>query len=356
MSKNSGQIVAFPYWSDNPYLNMLYLAPRAAGWKLKTSTLLTSLLIQLDEVGAGDVVHIHWTSPIVQKADTREEAAEQLRAFQQGLDTALANGAVLVWTVHNVRPHECLYPELELELVNFLVDRAAAVHVLSKGTEIEASDYYTIPIAKIVHVPHASYSGVYDQSLSRADARNRLGLADDEKALLFFGQMRAYKGLDVLFGAVERAAALGETIVLLLAGKTKEEDLLAIEAVLPRNVRIIRDHSYIPDDSTQDWFAAADLAVFPYKNVLNSGSVFLAATYGLPTILPNQDHMLRQFRAQKWIQFYDTANEVDSLGTLIADFDMTDVSLREEATAFAEGYTPYDMSREFLKRLEAALS
>lgn len=343
----SGTIIAFPFWRDNPYLNMLYLAPRAAGWNLSRSTTIRGLFSQLDGVTAGDIIHIHWTSPIVQKAGTVEEASARLDWFVRTMTTALDKGAKLVWTVHNVMPHECPFPEQELELVRFLLDSASIVHVLSASTVSAAKHLYEIPMEKTVVIPHASYLGIYDETLSRDEARARRQLGAGDVAVLFFGQMRAYKGLDILLAAMEYAAGTRENLVLLLAGKTKPEDIAEIELLLPPSIRVIREHEFVPDEATQEWFAAADLTVFPYRNVLNSGSVHLSATFGIPTVLPRQHHLSQQFGDEAWVSFFDPEDPVRSLSEVIVSFDDPERSRSASARAYAEAYTPYDMSRDY---------
>ena len=197
-------------------------------------------------------------------------------------------------------------------------------------------------------IPHSSYKGIYDQSISRAEARAHWDISDDEKVILFFGQMRAYKGLDVLLAAVSQASERTPNLTLMMAGKTAEADLEGIEALLPSSVRTIRDHRYIPDSETQMWFAGADLAVFPYMNVLNSGSAHLAATFGVPTVLPRERHFVTHFGAEPWVRFYDPRAAVDSLANVIADFVDHDRLYSTAARAFTDSFTPYDMSRAYL--------
>lgn len=346
------QIFAFPHWSDNPYLNMLYLAARADGWVVRKSTLFESLLAQLEaDARTGDVIHVHWTAPIVQRALTLDEARERLERFQRAVDGALEQGVHLVWTMHNVLPHEMSYVDEEVALARFIADRAQLIHVLSPATARIAAPHFAVPDEKIVQIPHASYAGIYDESMTRDEARASFSLDSHAIAVLFFGQMRPYKGLDILFAALDEASAERRDLVLLLAGKTHPDDLGALEAMLPQGVRVIRDHSYVPDGETQRWFRAADVAVLPYRNILNSGSIHLAATYGLPTILPRQDHLVEQFAGQGWVRFFDLDEPAKRLARLLIEFDDVDGRASVDALRLASEYTPFDMSRRYARAL-----
>lgn len=357
MTSDEKNLIVFPYWNDNPYQNMLYLATRAAGWTLKTTNDFDAAIGLLRVAQPGDVFHLHWTAPIVQRATTREDAEARLTGFVAAVDSALSRGVQLIWTIHNKLPHEVQFHEEELRLIEFLLDRASAIHTISPGTEIAVSDEYIVPPGKVMNVPHASYNGVYDQSMSRAEARARWELDEDDKAILFFGQMRPYKGLGGLLNAVQRASDLGDRrVVLMLAGKTSDDELPGIEALLPRGVRTIRQHSYVSDVELPVWFTAADLAVFPYDRVLNSSSVHLAATFGLPTALPDHPHVVEEFGHQRWVQLFRRDDRGESLAQLILNFDDRSMELRTAAHVFADSYTPYDMARRFLASLTRVVS
>ena len=352
----AGRVFVFPFWVDNPYLNMLYLASQAAGWELRKSTSPDNFFAQLEEVTAGDVIHLHWTSPLIQRAVSIADATERLAGVTGAVDAALARGGRLIWTVHNRLPHEVAFRQQEILLSEFLLDRATRVHILSTGTELAVADVYEIPAMKIAHIPHSSYVGVYDQSLSRDAARSAFELAPDDFVVLFFGQMRAYKGLHTLLAAAKRAQSLGKQIVVLMAGKTKEEEISGIEALIPSELRVVREYEYIPDEHTQNWFSAADVAVFPYRDILNSGSVHLAATFGLPTVLPAQAHVVRQFGRENWVRFFDPADAVESLARVFLELEESASDLTPSATSFAASFTPYDMARAMLQLLREVAS
>ncbi|WFR65949.1 glycosyltransferase [Curtobacterium flaccumfaciens] len=238
---------------------------------------------------------MHWTAPIVQRTDDDlASAAARLDRFRSAVDAARSRGARLVWTIHNVLPHDARHLELELELNRYLAATADAVHVMNSATASAVSPYYSLDTSRVVHIPHPSYQGVYPGSVTHSEARASLGLRDDDRTVLAFGQMRPYKGLDVLVDAVRRLAP-ADRPVLLLAGRTTDEDRASIDALLGDDVRAVREHDHVDDIDVQRWFRAADVAVFPYRRVLNSGSLHLAASFGVPSVLPDEPHLRAEF-------------------------------------------------------------
>lgn len=348
------KLFVFPAWQGNPYLNMLYLAARARGYDMVGTGQPDELVRLAEMAAAGDVLHIHWTSPICQDADSYDIAAARLAALADVLHDASRRGVILLWTVHNKFPHEVKYADLEHDLAQLLIELSTVIIQLNPYTAEAVADAYELPADKLRTIPHSSYQGIYAHSVSREQARAILDVPPSSPTLGFVGQLRLYKGLDTLLAAAELMSRQVEDLTLLLAGKTWPEAAEAIEAALPRSVRLVRYHSYIEDCDLQLWFKAADVMVFPYRRVLNSGSVYLAATFGRPCVLPAEPHLVKQFEGERWVSFYDTDGEPESNLARAAESALE--TARADGVAareFATRYTPFDMSRAFLNLLES---
>ncbi|TCL81324.1 MULTISPECIES: glycosyltransferase [unclassified Curtobacterium] len=342
-------LAVFPAYRDNPYLNLMLLAPRARGWNVLESLRLEQLEQHLGRFGTGDVFHMHWTSPIVQRHDDDlDEAQARLDRFRTAVDAARTRGARLVWTIHNVLPHDARHLELELELNRYLAGAADVVHVMNRDTPTAVSSYYELDPAKVVHLPHPSYQGVYPDSVSREEARASLGLTDRDHAVLAFGQMRPYKGIDVLVEAVRRTEP-SERPVLLLAGRTTSDDLEEIDRSLGDDVRAVREHDQVEDIDVQRWFRAADTAVFPYRRVLNSGVLHLAASFGVPSVLPDEPHLRAEFGDEGWIRWFDAGDAVESLRVVLAG----PAAGAAVAAEFSRRLAPFASSRRYAELLDA---
>ena len=57
--------------------------------------------------------------------------------------------------------------------------------------------------------------------MTRAAARQQLGIGSSDRTLLFFGQIAPYKGLEYLVEAIAMLARRGEQVRLIIAGKVK---------------------------------------------------------------------------------------------------------------------------------------
>lgn len=353
---NPRRIVVFPAWfENNPYLNLHYLVARSRGYDLLLATRLGPFYDHLNGTIPGDVVHVHWTAPIAQHAPDAADARKRLVLFKRRVAAAQRRGVRLIWTIHNKVPHDCPYPEVEAELLEFLASRADVIIAINPMTAEIMADVVRLDPTRVTVIPHPSYRGLYADSVGREEAREALGLAPGDKGVLFFGQMRRYKGLEAFFTAMADVHLSDPATVMLLAGKTSDRDREWIEQALPSTVRAIRDHRFIPDDEVQLWMRAADTIVLPFENVLNSGSVFLCATFGRSVVVPRSPQLEAELGEQPWVRYFEPMGDGDGLRDAIRDSLERPEADRSAALAFAAQRSAYRMSVEFddvLRRLE----
>lgn len=343
------RIVVFPAWQDNPYLNLLHLATGAAGYWIDRVKTMEDALESIAARPDRTILHMNWTSPICQSTPDPDEARARVDAFIAALEAGVQGGLRIIWTVHNVLPHDVVHRELELELHRALARLSHAVHVINRDTVAATAEHYALPPERVRVIPHASYQGVYGTAIERGRARRRFGLEDDELAVLFLGQLRAYKGvLDLLAAVSDAQRARGGRIVLMLAGKVRPDEVAALDAAMPLDVRVVRHFAFVPDGQTAWWFSAADVVALPYRNILNSGSMLLAQTFGAPVLVPDEPHVVAHHGHEPWVRTYDRTRPVAALAEALAEVPVDDVAAREAALEESRRWSPYRMAQAFL--------
>ena len=120
----------------------------------------------------------------------------------------------------------------------------------------------------------------------RAASRARLGVPDGHLALLCFGLIRPYKGVEVL---LEAMASLPKElpVTLLLAGEPWGEagERLRRRLAAPDLAgRVVSRLEWVPEGEAAGWFAAADVAVLPYRSATGSAVAAQALGAGLPVV------------------------------------------------------------------------
>lgn len=144
--------------------------------------------------------------------------------------------------------------------------------------------------SKVKVIKHGMNNRVAQSGLTTSKAREKFGIAEKEKVMLFFGNIDYYKGLDIL---IDSYSNLPEDFFketrLLIAGNSKSADFTkAIKNKidsLREKERVIAKFGYVPDEEVELYFMAADCIILPYRDIYQSGVIFMAYTFGLPIIV-----------------------------------------------------------------------
>jgi glycosyltransferase involved in cell wall biosynthesis len=346
----SRELDFFPDWQrGNPFLSMLFSGLDGIGATARPSGPLLEHLAAAAHRPDPGVLNLHWTSPVlarVRDTDTAVRRVAQLAELLTGFKDA---GGRLVWTVHNVLPHDAVHVEQEQQVCRLVADHADLVHVLCAETLPAVAPYYPLDPEKVVTIPHSSYVGVYPQRISRRRARRRLGLGRDDRVLATLGQIRPYKGIDRLLDALDRPPLDAPDLRLLVAGpQGKGPAMQALVDRLGSTTRVVTRATRVPPGQVQVWLGAADLAVLPYSGILNSGSFLLAETFGLPVVGPRAGALLSR-EDEPHVRLFAPDDLETVLATAIRDLVATPESAvaRRSALAAAEANPPSLMAARF---------
>jgi glycosyltransferase involved in cell wall biosynthesis len=141
-----------------------------------------------------------------------------------------------------------------------------------------------------LQVNHPLYDS-FGEAVPVTEARKKLGLAADEKIILFFGFIRKYKGLDVLLDALNilKLQPGGAGCKLLIAGEFYEDEKPYLQQIKDNGLEelIILKTSFIADSEVRYYLCAANCVVQPYRNATQSGVTPLAYHFEKPMIVTN---------------------------------------------------------------------
>jgi len=120
--------------------------------------------------------------------------------------------------------------------------------------------------------------------ISRVDARQALGIAPDEKIMLYVGRLAQEKNLGVLLEMAAQAFAEDRSLRLWLVGDGPfRDECIAVT----RKLRIgdyVRFVGFVPRSEVDRFYAASDLFVFASITETQGLVIQEAMTYGLPAI------------------------------------------------------------------------
>lgn len=201
-------------------------------------------------------------------------------------------GSKVVVTAHDVQSFaEHLSVPWMLKIAYRLSDRIIAQ---SNVSERELRTLLHVSGSKIAMIPHGNYLNFLGKVPTREEARAWVGLPNEARVLLFFGQIKEVKGLDVLIQAMPRLIQKNKNTVLLVAGKVWKDDFeryrKQIDALGISNNCVLRIQ-FIPDSEVANYYAAADMVVLPYRRIYQSGVLLMAMSYGKPVVVSDIEGM-----------------------------------------------------------------
>ena len=232
-----------------------------------------------------DVLHFNWVRHFY-LADTLEEAITRYSRFTENLRYAKRLGYRIIWTMHNLYPHERQYPEL---------DHMAHLNMCRIADHVIAHCNYSADLCKKhfyrtrnLHViPHGNYTDAYPNDISQEDARQQLDISESAFVYLFFGNARPYKGIERLIAAFQKIENENAILLLVLRDRMYPEYVQKLANGVVDDPRVcVKISGFFEPEDFQVYLNAADIAVLPFVDVLTSGSAILALSFGLPVILP----------------------------------------------------------------------
>jgi glycosyltransferase involved in cell wall biosynthesis len=152
---------------------------------------------------------------------------------------------------------------------------------------------------------HPHYRDAYADFRPREETRDRLGVPRSATLVVMLGLVRPYKGMEEAIGAFRAAARPDE--FLLIAGHCDDAQLrLQLEqaAAGAPNIRLLFER--LPDAELASCFKAADLALYNFTSILNSGSVIAALSLDCPVLAPHAVAFEEQKRRNPdWLDLFD---------------------------------------------------
>ncbi len=152
---------------------------------------------------------------------------------------------------------------------------------------------------KINLIPLGNFRGLLGDTPSKSCSKKMFGFSDSDFVVLFFGQCKKVKRLDVLINAVSLAKENGfKNIKLLVAGPMTDADDIFLRNLLEDKLdkSYLHISKFIPNEELSAYFSAADIAVLPYDNIMQSGVILLAISNKVPVIVSNIPGMLEVVR------------------------------------------------------------
>ncbi len=210
--------------------------------------------------------------------------------------------------------------------------------------------------AKVAVIPHGNYNAIFESSEKVEQFRIENSLPQEKKCILFFGQIKETKGLDIL---LEAFAKTDRKCYLIVAGRMRRHsfekyELLISKYDLKEHVKLII--GYITPEKRNILFQLADAVVLPYRKVYQSGVMLMAMSYGIAVIAsdlaPNKEVI-----ADKQNGYLFRSENVTDLAGMLMDVMKNDIAREEvggRGKAFVQEQLNWNtIAREWIKHFES---
>jgi beta-1,4-mannosyltransferase len=307
----SDRLARWAHWprrTESPYYAMFYGAMRSHGIVPVATLEPSTSWLQLRQAEA---IHVHWPDGLWRQHGkgvvARARGVWRLGRF---LRAARHDGIRIVWTVHNLGPHE---GGDRVDAFGYrAVARSADLIICHSQWSADQVKRTYQPRGDIVVMPHGNFDGFYPPAQPREATLATIGIDPSRPVVSCLGYLRRYKGLEIAAHAVARL----EGVQLVIAGpRHPRYDLEPLRQVL-RTVRhaVLIDRR-LSDQEFADLTAASDASLLPYTAVTTSGVLVSSWSLGTPVVasdlplfqelIPEPGPAGRLFRAGDPVQLAD---------------------------------------------------
>lgn len=269
-----------------------------------------------------DFVHLQWPEAIYRWRYSLPTNRNTIKFFTDRLAYYSFNKVPIVYTVHNLAPHENATKfdnEIFREVSRF---SDILVHHGNSSIPLMKKKYPECINARHIVCPHGSYPFIKKDG---KEARKIYGLPDSKYIFLNFGLQREYKGFKFIKEVFRRWSDntaylftigprhnINSNKLKILAHLLKTEAtpyLNKIMSPFSKNKKTILRP--VSNNETPYVLAAADALFLGHQNGLNSGLLAMAASYGKPVIFPDIGNFKEQLIGWPWQESYEVGN-IDS--------------------------------------------
>ena len=218
-------------------------------------------------------------------------------------------GIPIVHTVHNVLPHES--EESLKKLHQEFYDACSALIVHNETTAKELCKIFDIEVSKLHIIPHGTYTEyqVAPKKLS------------EKRTFLVFGNIRKYKGIDILIDAVSQIPSdILSNMQVIVCGKQfpkldpTDYQKRITDAGLEECITFSND--YVKEEDIPNYYNNADFCVFPYRSIYGSGALMMAYTFRKPVIVSNIDTFIEETNCGNTGLFFEQLSPASLAETL----------------------------------------
>lgn len=237
-----------------------------------------------------DVFHVHWPEALLASRTWYGRIAKRALLLLVIARSACSRFTI-VRTMHNIAPHESGHGRVHRWLL-VMLDRQTKVSFVLNRSSGFVSD------TKRVVVLHPDY-----RNIAPFEPRK----TSKSVGIVFFGQLRKYKGVEYLIDAFRDLKKHDVGVTLTVVGECNDSDFARyLSTAIDETAGASLDMRYLSQEELNEVVRKADLIVLPYRNIENSGSALFALSVGRPLLIRGTPATfeLQQEVGKEWVRYF----------------------------------------------------
>lgn len=230
-------------------------------------------------------------------------------------------GGSIVWTIHNLEPHDKKWLSLHLKMHCWMGRIADCVHIHCASSSAEIENKFNIPREKLCLHPHPSYPAKQVDKETAAEFLNHhfdISLNHEKLTLLIFGNISEYKKIETVLDIIKDEDLNIQAIIAGPVKKGQEElgNRLSKRAKKDSDIKFLP--YFIKTTDIPYFFGASDLCFFNFAQILTSGSVIMAHSYQKKIIAPAIGCLTELIKEENVYLFSSEAEKKELLRSVIS--------------------------------------
>ena len=272
-----------------------------------------------------DILHVQWPESLYRDPSVSDmDWQEREKRVRERFLWYKTRSCVIVHTVHNLKPHEPIHPEMEAKLYETIIESAdILVHHCVKSIELISKEY-PAAIGKICIVcPEGSYS--FDSSTEdQVKARSNLGIPEDKFVILNFGVQRNDRMQSFTSRAFTSVRLKNKYLIIagrphIGAKRNVKAGWIYLKELVKRHMRFRRRKYFLRYFAKQEipqLFSCADVVFLGHQSALDSGVLPLAASLKKPVVMPDMGCLAEE--AKGWVfEMYTPRDEPSAADAIL---------------------------------------
>lgn len=204
-------------------------------------------------------------------------------------------GGKLVWTIHNIKPHNERWLNLHLRLHRWMAKKAHIILVHSASQVQLVAKKYRVKEHKIIVFPHPTFPSEQLEKQLAIDLLNskfELNIDHNSTIIGSFGAISNYKNLLENIHILDELNFNGKYLIFGYVKKGQKELHAQLIQLSNKHTWLVYKPGFVEEIDIPAIMNSIDICLFNFKDISTSGGVELAKSYDKKMILPRKGTLI----------------------------------------------------------------